>query len=75
MGPANSIDQGCKVRCDVLVEGRMVFVGVGIIVLAAVRSIATGKVIRPLGMNKVDLVKVRVWGLRSQGVMSANEKC
>jgi hypothetical protein len=60
MGPADGIHQGCKVWSDIRVEGRMVFVRVGVIVLTAVRSIAAGKIIRALGMNKVDLVKVRV---------------
>ena len=58
--PANGIDQGCEVRGDIRMEGRMVFVRVGIVVLPAVRSIVTGKIIRTLGMNKVNLVKVRV---------------
>lgn len=58
--PANGIDQGCKVRSDIRIEGRMVFVRVGIIVLPAVRSIATGKIIRVLGMNEINLVKVYV---------------
>ena len=58
--PANGIHQGSEVRSNILMEGREVFVRVGVIVLPAVRSIATGEIISALGMNKVDLAKVRV---------------
>jgi len=58
--PANGVHQGSEVRSNIRMEGRTVFVRVGVIVLSAVRSIATGEIIRALGMNKVDLVKVRV---------------
>ena len=58
--PANGINQGCEVWGDIRVEGRMVFVRVGVIVLAAVRSVTTGKIIRAFGMNKVDPTEVRI---------------
>ena len=60
MRPTNGVHQGCKIWSDIRVEGRMIFTRVGVIVLPAVRSIATGKIIRALCMNKVDLVKIRV---------------
>ena len=74
MGPANSIHQSCKVRSDVSVEGGMVFTRVGVIVFAAVRSIAAGKIIRALGVNEVDLVKVRVWDVRLEIVSGTKRK-
>jgi hypothetical protein len=58
--PANSIHQGCEVWSDIRVEGRMIFVGIGVIILTAVWAIATGKMIRTLDVSQVDLVKVRV---------------
>ena len=60
MSPANGIHQGCEVWSDIRVEGRMVFVRVGIIIFTAIRPIATCKIVRALGMDKVNLVKVRV---------------
>ena len=59
MRPADGIHQGSEVWSNTRVEGRMVFVGVGVIVLAAVCPVMTGKIIGALGMNKVDLMKVR----------------
>jgi hypothetical protein len=64
MGPANSVHQGSKVWSDIRVEGRMVFVGVRVIILPAKRPIAAGKIIGALGVNKVDLAKVRVCDTR-----------
>jgi hypothetical protein len=58
--PANGINQGSEVWSNIRMKGRMVFVRVGVIVLPAIRSIGTGKIIRALGMDKVDLVEVRV---------------
>ena len=60
MRPANGIHQGCEIWSDIRMEGRVVFVRVGIIVLTGVRPITTGEIVRALGMNKVDLMKVRV---------------
>ena len=60
MRPTNGVHQGSKVWGDIRVEGRMVFVRVSVIVLPVVRSIATGKIIRALSVNEVNLVKVRV---------------
>ena len=60
MRPANGIDQGSEVWSNTRVKGRMVFVRVGVIVLAAVCPIITSKIIRALGMNKVDPTKVRI---------------
>jgi len=70
--PTDGVHQGRKVWSDILVEGRMVFVGVGVIILTAVRSIATGKIIRALGMNEVDPMKVRVWDTRLEGVIGTD---
>lgn len=58
--PANGIHQGSEVRSNIRMEGRTVFARVGVIVPPVVRSVAPGEIIRALGMNKVDLVKVRV---------------
>jgi len=60
MGPANGVYEGCKVWSDICVEGRVVFVRVGVIILAVVRSGGAGEIIGALGMNKVDLVKVGI---------------
>ena len=64
MGPAHSIHQGSKVWSNIRVEGRMVFVRACVIILPAIRPIAAGKIVRALGMNEVDFVKVRICGTR-----------
>jgi len=53
----------------------MVFVRVGVIVLAAVCPISTGKIIGALGVNKVDPAKVRIWGARLERVISPKWEC
>jgi len=70
--PANGVHQGSEVWSNIHMERRTVFVRVGVIVLPAIRPIATSKIIRALGMNKVDLVEVRLWGTRLGGVIGIN---
>ena len=74
MRPANGIDQGSEVWSNTRVKGRMVFVRVGVIILPAVRSVVTGKIIRALGMNKVEPTKVRIWGTRLERVIGQKRK-
>ena len=71
MGPADGIHHGCEVWSNIRVERRMVFMRVGVIVLAGVRPIAAGKILGALGMNEVDPMKVRVWDIRLEIVTSA----
>ena len=52
----------------------MIFARVGVIMLPSVRSLATGKIIRAPCMNKVDLVKVRVWDIRLECTIGTNLK-
>lgn len=75
MGPANGINQSCEVWSDIRVEGRVVFGRVTVIILAAVRSIPAGKIIRVLGMNKVDLAEVSFYGTRLEDDISLKLKC
>lgn len=75
MRPTNGVHQGCKIWNDIRVGGRMIFARVGVIVLPAVRSIAAGKVIGALCVNKVDFVKGCVWGVRLEGIIGTNLKC
>lgn len=75
MRPANGINKGSEVRSDTRVEGRVVFVRIGVIVLTAVCSITTGQIIGALGMNEVDPTKVRIWGTRLDRVIGPKRKC
>ena len=51
-------------------EGRVIFGGAGIIILAAVCTVNAGKVFRTLGMDKVDLMKVRGYDARLEDAIA-----
>jgi hypothetical protein len=70
--PSNSVHQGCEVWRDICVEGRVIFGRVGVVILAAVCTIDAGEVIGTLDTNKVDLVKVGIYGVRSEGAICPN---